>query len=74
MKKINIDGDFIKLQSLLKYAEIVGSGGEAKNIILDGYVKVNDVVTLQRGKKIKSGDIVEVIIDDLDLNEVIQVL
>ncbi len=74
MKKIKINTDFIKLQSLLKYAEVVGSGGEAKNIILDGYVKVNDEVITQRGKKIRSGDIVEVTIDEIDLKEIITIL
>ncbi len=74
MKKIKIDSDFIKLQSLLKYAEIVGSGGEAKNIILDGCVKVNDEIITQRGKKVRSGDIVQIVVDDIDLNEIIEIL
>ncbi len=74
MKEIKISGEFIKLQSLLKYAEVVGSGGEAKNIILDGFVRVNDEIVTQRGKKIKSGDVVKVLIDDIDLEEMIKVL
>ncbi len=74
MRKIKISGDYIKLQSLLKYAEIVGSGGEAKNIILDGCVKVNEEIVTQRGKKIKPGDIVEVTVNDIDFNEIIIII
>nr|WP_207706872.1 RNA-binding S4 domain-containing protein [Alkaliphilus pronyensis] len=60
MKKINLDGDFIKLDQLLKTADIVGSGGQAKLMILNGDVKVNGVTINQRGKKIRQGDLVEV--------------
>lgn len=60
MNKIQIETEFIKLDSLLKYAQVVQSGGEAKTIILDGEVKLNGEVITQRGKKIRPGDIVEV--------------
>lgn len=60
MKHIKIDSEFIKLDQLLKLADIVGSGGHAKNIIADGDVKVNGEVAHQRGKKIRSNDIIEV--------------
>ena len=36
-----IHTEFIKLQDAMKYANIVYSGGEAKQLILDGQVKVN---------------------------------
>ena len=36
-----IHTEFIKLQDALKYANIVYSGGEAKQMILDGAVTVN---------------------------------
>ena len=58
MEKINISGDFIKLDALLKYAALVGSGGEAKAVIADGLVSVNGEVCLMRGKKIRPGDVV----------------
>ena len=58
MKKYIIKDDFIKLGQLLKAADIVQSGGEAKELILDGQVTVNGAVELQRGKKIHAGDIV----------------
>lgn len=59
MEKITITTEFIKLDALLKFAAIVGSGGEAKQLIQDGYVLVNGAVCLERGKKIRPGDTVE---------------
>lgn len=57
--EINLDTDFIKLDSLLKYANLVGTGGEAKILIQEGYVYVNGEVETRRGKKIHKGDTVE---------------
>ena len=51
MAKIVLREDFIKLGQALKAAKLVGSGVEAKIVILDGKVKVNGQVELQRGKK-----------------------
>ena len=51
-----IHTEFIKLQDALKYANIVYSGGEAKNLILDEQVKVNGEVCTMRGKKLRPGD------------------
>lgn len=59
MEKIIINTEYIKLDQLLKFANAVEGGGMAKNVILDGLVKVNGEVVLQRGKKLRSGDIVE---------------
>ena len=59
MEKIIITTEFIKLQDLLKFANLVGTGGEAKIIIQEGEVKVNGEVCTMRGKKIRPGDIVE---------------
>ncbi len=58
MEKVSINGEFIKLDSLLKLAGLVYTGGQAKMEILDGNVKVNGEVCLMRGKKIRRGDIV----------------
>ena len=52
MAKIVLREDFIKLGQALKAAKLVGSGVEAKIVILDGKVKVNGQVELQRGKKL----------------------
>jgi len=59
MEKVNITTEFIKLDQLLKFVSAVEGGGMAKNVILDGLVKVNGEIVLQRGKKIRTGDIVE---------------
>ena len=59
MEKISINTDFIKLDSLLKFAALVGTGGEAKFVISEGMVEVNGEVCTMRGKKIYPGDKVE---------------
>ncbi len=51
-----ITTEFIKLQDAMKYANIVYSGGEAKQLILDGEVQVNGEVCTMRGKKLRPGD------------------
>lgn len=58
---VNITTEFIKLDALLKFASLVGSGGEAKMLIQDGQVMVNGEVCTMRGKKIRSGDTVTII-------------
>lgn len=62
MEKINVEitTEFIKLDSLLKYADLVETGGIAKEIVKEGRVLVNGEVCLMRGKKIREGDIVTV--------------
>ena len=64
--RIKITTEIIKLDALLKFASMVGSGGEAKQLIQDGEVLVNGEVCTMRGKKIRPGDKVE-----LDGQEVI---
>ena len=58
MAKIVLREDLIKLGQALKAAKLVGSGVEAKIVILDGKVKVNGQVELQRGKKLYDKDVV----------------
>ena len=58
MEKISITTEYIKLESLLKLANLVGSGGEAKLLIQEGEAKVNGAVCTQRGKKLRPGDTV----------------
>ncbi len=57
--KISIKEEFIKLDSALKLANLVATGGHAKFVIQNGEVKVNGEVCLMRGKKIKKGDTAE---------------
>ncbi len=59
MEKIIIDTEYIKLDSLLKFAAAVGTGGEAKYVIAEGMVNVNGEVCTMRGKKLRAGDVVE---------------
>ena len=57
---IQITTEFIKLDALLKFANVVMTGGEAKNIIQEGDGSVNGEVCTMRGKKIRPGDTVEI--------------
>lgn len=56
MEKITIDTEYIKLDSLLKFAAVVGTGGEAKYVISEGMVSVNGETCTMRGKKLRPGD------------------
>ncbi len=51
MQKILIHTEFIKLDALLKYAGLCETGGEAKELVQGGAVKVNGEVCTMRGKK-----------------------
>ena len=51
-----IGTEFIKLESAMKLANIVPTGGSAKNEIQEGYVFVNGEVCTMRGKKLYPGD------------------
>ena len=55
---VYIKGEFIKLDALLKYVSVASTGGEAKMFIKGHDVFVNGRVCLERGKKIRPGDIV----------------
>lgn len=59
MEKIKIDTEFIKLDQFLKMVNIAASGGQAKIMIISEDVKVNGAIETQRGKKLRSGDIIE---------------
>jgi len=60
IENIYINPPFIKLEQFLKFAGAVSTGGEAKNIIFDGLVTVNDDICLMRGKKLFGGETVKV--------------
>ena len=59
MEKIKISTEYIKLDQLLKWANLVNSGAEAKIFIQNGKVLVNNQVEQKRGKKIFKGDIIK---------------
>ena len=59
MEKIRIYTEYIKLDALLKFAGLCETGGEAKELIQCGQVKVNGEICTMRGKKCHAGDTVE---------------
>ena len=59
METITIHTEFIKLQDLLKFANLVSSGGEAKERIQGGEVTVNGEICTQRGRKLRPDDRVD---------------
>lgn len=55
---VSIGGASIRLGQFLKYAGLLDSGGDAKDVILDGYVVVNGEIDRRRGRQLQIGDIV----------------
>ena len=62
---VKIQTEWIKLDALLKFAGVTETGGEAKEAIQTGDVKVNGEICTMRGKKLRPGDIVE--LEDVEL-------
>ena len=58
-QEVKISTEFIKLDALLKFAGLTETGGEAKEAVQAGRVKVNGEVCTMRGKKLRPGDVVE---------------
>jgi len=50
----------IELAQFLKLQRVVGSGGEAKLLVQSGQVLVNGQVETRRGRKLQTGDVVQV--------------
>ena len=71
MEEIIIDTEFIKLDSLLKYAAVVQTGS-AKFFISEGLVLVDGEVETRRGRKIYDGMTVKVLADDEEVNLIIK--
>ncbi len=59
MTTINITDDMIRLGQFLKMADLAETGGEAKQIVQQGRVKVNGEVETRRGRQLHAGDVVE---------------
>ncbi|KJL30291.1 RNA-binding S4 domain-containing protein [Microbacterium oxydans] len=55
---ISIGGDMIRLGQFLKFSGLLDSGGDAKEVVIDGYVTVNDEVDRRRGRQLHDGDLV----------------
>ena len=58
MKDVEITTPFIKLDSLIKFAGLCHTGGEAKALVQGGGAQVNGHVCTERGKKLRDGDVV----------------
>ncbi|MEE3427784.1 MAG: RNA-binding S4 domain-containing protein [Ruminococcus sp.] len=59
MDNIKIEGEYIKLQDLLKFSGLCMTGGHAKVAVQNGEVELNGEVCTMRGKKVKNGDVVK---------------
>jgi ribosome-associated protein len=58
-RDVEIREDTIRLAQLLKLAGIVGTGGEARELVQEGGVRVNGEVETRRGRQLRAGDVVE---------------
>lgn len=58
--EIKINTEFITLQQLLKIADLINSGGEAKIFLFENKVFVNGEEDNRRGRKLRPGDVVEI--------------
>ena len=58
MYTIKLREEFIKLGQALKAAGVVENGAEAKEVIIEGLVKVNGEIDTRRGKKLYDGDVI----------------
>lgn len=60
MKEIKITTDYIKLDQFLKLCGAAQTGGQAKIMIAEGMINVNNEVAFERGKKIRKNDIIDI--------------
>lgn len=57
-RDVPISSESIRLGQFLKYAGMIDSGADAKGVIGDGLVRVNDAVEIRRGRQLRHGDTV----------------
>ncbi|MBI4277782.1 MAG: RNA-binding S4 domain-containing protein [Armatimonadetes bacterium] len=60
VRDVRISTETIELEQFLKWAQVVPSGGTAKQLIRCGRVRVNGEVERRRGRTLRSGDLVDV--------------
>ena len=60
MKAIKIKTDYIKLGQFLKFIGMISLGGEVKDFLANKTIKINNLIEKQRGKKLFSGDLIEI--------------
>lgn len=56
--EISIGSEMIRLGQFLKFSGLLDSGGDAKEVIIDGFVSVNGEVERRRGRQLRDGDLV----------------
>ncbi len=59
-KTVTLQGEYIRLDDLLKVCGFVITGGQAKVLIQRGGVQVDGSVCLMRGKKLRGGETVTI--------------
>jgi len=59
--EITIYSEYITLGQFLKLADIIETGGEAKSFLAENEVKIDGEVDNRRGRKLRGGEIVEVL-------------
>lgn len=57
-KQFTLRTEFITLGQLLKAADIVGGGGEAKALLAEGGVMIDGEEDNRRGRKLRGGELV----------------
>jgi ribosome-associated protein len=60
VRDLRIRGESIRLGQALKLSGLAESGGEARALVADGTVTVNDEVETRRGRQLRDGDVVAV--------------
>lgn len=58
MNDVPIRDETIRLGQFLKLASLIDTGADAKSVIADGLVSVNDEVDTRRGRQLRPGDVV----------------
>ena len=58
-QQFELRGEYIELCNLLKLAGLVGSGGEGKQRVAEGVVRVDGVVDTRKTAKIRAGQRVQ---------------
>jgi len=59
MREVRINSEPVELYKILKFENLVMSGGEAKHVIVEGMVTLNGETETRKRKKIFAGDTIE---------------
>ena len=59
--EIKIESEYIMIGQFSKFADIIHSGGEAKSFLLQHEVMINNESDNRRGRKLRGGDVVEIL-------------